>query len=79
MKLDYNVVMLIANAIAQVEGVVKGSGNKRQKAIAIAVTSLKDADVIAGAVSPKAEAKIGTVIDAVVELSNQLQAAGSGK
>lgn len=68
MKLDFNLIMKIFNAIQTVEATVKGSAAKKAKAIAI-ITEGAD---LAGSFSPKAKAKIGEVIDATVEIHNGL-------
>lgn len=62
MKLDFNLIMRILQAVQTVEHTVKGSGTKRQKAIEIVKT--------AEAVDPRVEAAVGKFADVVVELSN---------
>ncbi len=71
MKFSVDLFLDIFAAIQHVEQTVKGSANKKQKAIEIIAASAS----IAGKVSPKVEAGIGQIIDATVAIHNGIEAA----
>lgn len=68
MTLDFVKLMRILLAIQEVEKTIHGGANKKRKALEI----IKSGVTAAADIDAQAEAKIGKVIDAVVEVQNAL-------
>jgi hypothetical protein len=72
MKIDFNFIMAIVNAVQHVEATIHESGTtKKQKAVEIVKAGLG----AASAADPKVEQVIGQTIDTVVAVANTLKAA----